>query len=56
MFILAPPRIVRTLVRPTLNLPRLTLGILIWYLTPPIPLPTPHLVFTLVKPMATSNV
>lgn len=56
MFLFAPPRIVRTLVMPTLNLPRLTLGILIWYLTPPTPSPTPQLVLTLVKPIATSNV
>lgn len=55
-FLFPPPGIVGTPVMATLNLPGITLGIPVWYLTPPNPPPTPQLVLTPVQPVGTANV
>jgi hypothetical protein len=55
-----PPRAVSTPIMSTLSLPKLTLGVPIWYLDPSTPLvpsmPTPHLVLTLVQLMGSTLV
>ena len=50
-FLSPPSSIVSNPIMDTFNLPGFTLGIPVWYLDPPTPHPTPHIVLTPIQPI-----
>ena len=54
-FLFPPSGVVSAPVMATLSLPGLTLGLPVWYLSPPVPPPTPDVILQPVQPIVTTS-